>query len=225
LLLIFLIYRKLIIIYCITGKGTSIRLKDFIYQNIDKQLLQNVEIIIEDEEFSHLSEEEIKLKYGDRILVIVGTFKNIYQNIPYISAEEILLKDGIKRLLAIVESFEGYDPYKEGEMSLSKVLKFVNPTILVKELKRVIINFENYFNKHFDSKLVAIIVLHFGCLVEDLILGKKIKSFDDFPRVNQNYHAQIQYLKDLLRQIEMIFNISIPDSEIAEIVEILMENE
>ncbi|MGF7398322.1 sigma-54-dependent transcriptional regulator [Thermoanaerobacterium thermosaccharolyticum] len=217
--------KKLIIIYCITGKGTSIRLKDFIYQNIDKQLLQNIEIIVENEEFSHLSEEEIKLKYGDRILAIVGTFKNNYQSIPYISAEEILLKDGIKRLLAMVESVEGYDPYKEGEMSLSKVLKFVNPTILVKELKRVIINFENYFNKHFDSKLVAIIILHFGCLVEDLILGKKIKSFDDFPRVNQNYHAQIQYLKDLLRQIEMIFNISIPDSEIAEIVEILMENE
>ncbi|TCW35677.1 transcriptional regulator with AAA-type ATPase domain [Thermohydrogenium kirishiense] len=217
--------RKLIIIYCITGKGTSIRLKDFIYQNIDKQLLQNIEIIVEDEEFSHLSEEEIKLKYGDRILAIVGTFKNIYQNIPYISTEEILLKDGIKRLLAIVESVEGYDPYKEGEMSLSKVLKFVNPTMLVKELKRVIIKFENYFNKQFDSKLVAIIILHFGCLVEDLILGKKIKSFDDFPRVNQNYHTQIQYLKDLLRQIEMIFNISIPDSEIAEIVEILMENE
>lgn len=56
-------------------------------------------------------------------------------------------------------------------------------------------------------------------------IGKKLKSFDDFSHVYQKYYLQVQYLRDLLKQIENMFNISIPDSEIAKIVEILMENE
>ncbi|WP_422446768.1 sigma 54-interacting transcriptional regulator [Thermoanaerobacterium sp. DL9XJH110] len=216
--------KNLIVIYCITGKGTAIRLKEFILKNMRENLLDKVEIIIEDKEFIHLTEEEVKLKYGEKILAIVGTLKNNFRDIPYISAEEIFLQDGIRKLSLIIESTEGYNPYKEGELSLSKVLKFVNPNLLVKELRKILLAFENHFNKKLDPKIVAIIILHIGCMVEDLILGKKLKTFDNFSYVYQKYDSQVQYLKDLLKQIENIFNISIPDSEIARIIEIIMEN-
>jgi len=216
--------KNMIIVYCITGRGTSVRLKEYICENISKQLLNKVEIHIEDEEFINLTEDKIKLKYDNRILAVVGTFRKSFQDITFISSDEILLQEGIRRLTAVIESIEGYNPYKEGETSLSKVLKFVNPLLLVKELKKVIINFENHFNTDLDPKIIAIIILHMGCMIEDLILGKKLKAFDDYLYAYQKHEAQIKYLKNSFKQLEKMFDIILPDEEIARLTEIMMEN-
>lgn len=216
--------KNIIIIYCLTGKGTALRLKEFIFQNMANSLLDKMEIHIEDEDFIHLSGEQIQEKYDNRILVFIGTFKSGLQDIPYISAEEILLQDGITRLTAMVENVEGYNPYKEGEISLSKVLKFVNPILLVKELKKLIPAFENQFNTSIDPKIVAILILHLGCMVEDLILGKKLEAYDIDSQLYQQYATQMRCLGKLFKPIENLFNLSIPDSELARITELIMKN-
>lgn len=213
-----------IIIYCLTGRGASVRLKEFICENIDKKLLDKVEIFIEDEELINLDEVKVKLKYDNKILASIGTFKNNFRDIPYISAEEILLQDGIKKLSNIIQQIEGYNPYKEGETSLSKVLKFVNPVMLVKEFKKIVLNFENHFSINFDPKIIVVVILHLGCMVEDLILGKSMKEYDDYTEFYEKHTNEIHRFRDLFKSIENIFNISIPESEIIRITEILIEN-
>lgn len=216
--------KNIVIVYCMTGRGTSVRLKEYIDENIKKELLGKIEIFVEDEEFINLSEEKVNLKYENKVLAVVGTFKNSFTNIPFLSAEEILLQDGINRLSAMIQNIEGYNPYKEGETSLCKVLKFVNPILLTKQLKNTIVNFETEFNKSIDPKIVAIILLHLGCMVEDLILKKELRYFEDASVVNKAHPSEVKFLRESFRHMESMFNISVPDSEVSRTIEIIMEN-
>ncbi|WP_315108923.1 sigma 54-interacting transcriptional regulator [Clostridium intestinale] len=216
--------KNIIIIYCITGRGTSVRLKEYINDNINKTLLEKVEIYIEDEEFINLGEDKVNEKYGNKVLAVIGNFKNKFSNTTFISAEEILLQDGIGRLTDIIKNVNGYDPYKEGEVSLCKVLKFVNPIMLVKVFKGIILDFEKNFDRSIDKKVITVIILHLGCMVEDLIMGKNLKSFEDTEIVNEKYSFEARYFREKFKHIENTFNIAIPDSEIARVMEIMIEN-
>ena len=97
--------KKVIVTLCITGKGSAIKIKEFVESKVS---LKNKDIDIISLGFL---DEDInitlnKISKERNIEVIVGTINPEYKNIPFVSLEELIKGNGVNKINNIIQNKE-----------------------------------------------------------------------------------------------------------------------
>ncbi|MDU3407050.1 sigma 54-interacting transcriptional regulator [Clostridium sp.] len=119
---------KVIVTLCITGKGSALKIKEYVENKIDLNG-KDIEIIpigfMDEDINSSLS----RISKNKNIEAIVGTINPEFRNIPFISLEELMKGSGVKKLNNIISNKE------ENKLSeiIDKNVVFVNENYKYKD--------------------------------------------------------------------------------------------
>lgn len=119
---------KVIVTLCITGKGSALKIKEYVENKIDLKG-KDIEIIpigfMDEDINSSLS----RISKNKKIEAIVGTINPEFRNIPFISLEELMKGSGVKKLNNIISNKE------ENKLSeiIDKNVVFVNENYKYKD--------------------------------------------------------------------------------------------
>lgn len=97
--------KKVIVTICITGKGSAIKIKEFVESKVN---LKNKDIDIISLGFldEDINSTLNKISRERKIEVIVGTINPEYKNIPFVSLEELIKGNGVKKINNIIQNKE-----------------------------------------------------------------------------------------------------------------------
>ena len=119
---------KVIVTLCITGKGSALKIKEYVENKIDLKG-KDIEIIpigfMDEDINSSLS----RISKNKNIEAIVGTINPEFRNIPFMSLEELMKGSGVKKLNNIISNKE------ENKLSeiIDKNVVFVNENYKYKD--------------------------------------------------------------------------------------------
>lgn len=164
------------------------------------------------------------------VLAIIGTADPEIDNYPYISLEELISGEG-ERLLSEALGKEGRRS-EIGNINNNIVknfsLKHVIGSLTILDTNRVIehvndsiASLEILLNTLFSNDKKISLYIHISCLIERLIRKEPIESYfdlDDLLKINEK---EISTIKKGLTNIEKIYGVEIPSSELAYIYDIL----
>ncbi|MPW25621.1 PRD domain-containing protein [Alkalibaculum sp. M08DMB] len=213
-------FQQCVLVTCITGIGTAKKIISFIKQN--SELLDQNIMYIPLNEREYLSKMEY---YKNNAVAVIGTLDLKIENVPYIPTDEIIEENGVKRL----ESILGLQEYNNKEITqltdsdiihiLGVTLVFLNPQKIYNALKTRYYSILNELNSVDNDKLKTKFFIHCSCMVERLIKNESIY----YQNTNQKIKEYIKLYNILcfnFEEIEEIFGISIPDTEICYIIDL-----
>lgn len=211
---------KAVIVTCFTGEGVATKLYERIQPVVNTD---EVEII----QMQFLEKEAFK-KHIDRLMeqydikAIVGTVDIEYQNIPFFSAFDIFNNDKLnelKRLAANELSISQIITSLEGTMT---TIESVSELLLL--LQHQIRQIQSDMQVIVEPGIDAAILIHLAFLVEALNTGVKKRDFDDLERFKRKHLIAYNAVQSNLMPVEKRYHLEIPESEIAYIAQMFIEN-
>lgn len=211
---------KAVIVTCFTGEGVATKLYERIQPVVNTD---EVEII----QMQFLEKEAFK-KHIDRLMeqydikAIVGTVDIEYQNIPFFSAFDIFNNDKLnelKRLAANELSIGQIIASLEGTMT---TIESVSELLLL--LQHQIHQIQSDMQVIVEPGIDAAILIHLAFLVEALNTGVKKRDFDDLERFKRKHLIAYNAVQSNLMPVEKRYHLEIPESEIAYIAQMFVEN-
>jgi transcriptional regulatory protein LevR/transcriptional regulator with AAA-type ATPase domain len=209
-----------IVTACYTGEGAARELKNIIENNLSSDLNYRI-INLSLMEENNLEKEIKKLKKQYNILAVVSTMPLELDSVPYISALDILAQDGIKKLSKKLKREEMLFNIKT---SLKDQFNKINSFKIVEDLRYLINNIENKFNKNLDFGVQIGIIIHMTYMFENAIKNgerKKHKKLQDFIKNNEKSFLIVD--KEI-SNLEKEYNVKITDDEKAYITEMFLYN-
>lgn len=212
--------KPLIITACFTGEGASERLKniiqerlklDSVYQLVSLNLLNRREFVSMIDYY----------KDAYDVLAIVGTVEIEVDDIPYISAVELLSGDGLDQLSKIVER---EDLFYKIEQSLGAHIKAVNSATLLHQVRHFIESCEKALKVQIDQEVKIGIALHLSFLVDNLIQKIQTKPKADLEAFMSQYSLEMELMHKALMTLEQTYEIRFSDSDKAYLLKMFMEN-
>ena len=173
-------------------------------------------------------EKEAFKKHIDRLMeqydikAIVGTVDIEYQNIPFFSAFDIFNNDKLnelKRLAANELSIGQIIASLEGTMT---TIESVSELLLL--LQHQIHQIQSDMQVIVEPGIDAAILIHLAFLVEALNTGVKKRDFDDLERFKRKHLIAYNAVQSNLMPVEKRYHLEIPESEIAYIAQMFIEN-
>ncbi|MDT2826009.1 sigma 54-interacting transcriptional regulator [Vagococcus lutrae] len=211
---------KAVIVTCFTGEGVATKLYERIQPVVNTD---EVEII----QMQFLEKEAFK-KHIDRLMeqydikAIVGTVDIEYQNIPFFSAFDIFNNDKLnelKRLAANELSIGQIIASLEGTMT---TIESVSELLLL--LQHQIHQIQSDMQVIVEPGIDAAILIHLAFLVEALNTGVKKRDFDDLERFKRKHLIAYNAVQFNLMPVEKRYHLEIPESEIAYVAQMFIEN-
>lgn len=211
---------KAVIVTCFTGEGVAAKLYERIHPVVNTD---EVEII----QMQFLEKEAFK-KHIDRLMeqydikAIVGTVDIEYQNIPFFSAFDIFNNDKLnelKRLAANELSIGQIITSLEGTMT---TIESVSELLLL--LQHQVHQIQSDMQVIVEPGIDAAILIHLAFLVEALNTGVKKRDFDDLERFKRKHLIAYNAVQSNLMPVEKRYHLEIPESEIAYIAQMFVEN-
>ncbi|MDT2842049.1 sigma 54-interacting transcriptional regulator [Vagococcus lutrae] len=211
---------KAVIVTCFTGEGVATKLYERIQPVVNTD---EVEII----QMQFLEKEAFK-KHIDRLMeqydikAIVGTVDIEYQNIPFFSAFDIFNNDKLnelKRLAANELSIGQIIASLEGTMT---TIESVSELLLL--LQHQIHQIQSDMQVIVEPGIDAAILIHLAFLVEALNTGVKKRDFDDLERFKRKHLIAYNAVQSNLMPVEKRYHLEIPESEIAYVAQMFIEN-
>lgn len=211
----------LIITTCFTGEGSAERLKEIVadkMKNSNKVLIKSLDILNKEDFIIQVN----KLKNNYNILAIVGTINVHIEEIPFISAPDILAGDGIKRLDKFVDT---EDDYAKIAQSMDEQLKNIKGKKLVSEARECIAEIEERLSINMEHDIKVGIVMHICFLVDKILNGNNVdRKFENLNEYRNAHSKEFILVKQSIRRIEMNYDISIGEYELANLVKMVVEN-
>lgn len=212
--------KKAIITTCFTGEGASVRLKEIIADRLQDS--ENIEIIslnILNHEHFLTTLKQYEENY--KILAVVGTVDIELEEIPFISAVDVLSGDGIGQIEDIIKNEE---IYLKIEDSLKEHIKSLNTVTLVDLIRKAIKRIEKKLTVKISEEVRIGIVLHISFLVEKLIKGDSGIVFSDLEKFQKEYKEEMADIKQSLLSLENKYKIVVGDDELAYLCQMFLEN-
>ncbi|MGF2146354.1 sigma 54-interacting transcriptional regulator [Vagococcus fluvialis] len=219
---------KVILTTCITGIGTATQISHM----LEKSLPPHEVLKIVPCEFDRLnrkkSEQSIFLMYD--VLGVIGTINPNIEGIPYLSLEELIAGDEKKEItkwledsLTLKES-EEFNNNIIRNFSLEKVIDSV--TILdtekvMEEIEVFMRNLESQADIKIGNAQKLALFVHISCLIERLIRNMPIEIYNDYDKLVECQRKMLNDIKGAFSVVEDHYSVSIPNSEIAYIYDIL----
>ncbi len=211
----------LIITACFTGEGASERLRKIVEAQIAD--IPDIEVrslnILNKREFTKKLE---RLRSNHRILAVVSTIDMIIDRYPLISAVELLGGSGLKKLQTIVSQEMAY---KQIGLSLKNHLQTVDGEEAVERSLSSLCEIEENMGIHIEHDVKTGILLHMGFMLDRIISGEQIRSFENINEYKVTYDKPFKIVKEGLRRLEKGFNMQIDEHEVAYITRMVIENE
>ncbi len=212
--------RRLIVTACFTGEGAAARLQDV----LDKQLNHRESFDVKTLNILNKSafmKELDALKQNYRILAVVGTMDVPTDDIPFISAMDLLGGKGLKALqekvdeevafMQVGKSLQAHLNQVDGQQVADRILRFLDAVTGRMEVR-------------LTADVKTGILLHLGFMVDKLKSGGKETAFDNLADFKLNNGAAFDLVRDEIRGIEKAFGISIGDHEVAYVCHMVVEN-
>ena len=209
-----------------TGIGTAREIQKMLTRSFEGL----VDIDIYSVEFSHIKQEISTLRKNNfEIIAIVGTDNPHLKGIPYLGLEDIISGDKLNDLAEVLNTHD--QKYKIREMEHQLIKNFsinrVIDSLTILSANSVISNIDTYINMvqkdlntKFYNKIQIALYVHISSLIERLIRGNPIKSYEgDNSLINRNNTFSV--LKRDFSVLSKKYKIKINDAEIAYIKAII----
>lgn len=209
-----------IITTCFTGEGAAERIKIRISNNLKN--IEKVKIIplnISDREEFFRKVNRLKEKFI--ILAVVGTIKIVIEDVPFISAQDVFLSEGINYLENLIDI--EYD-FLKVRKALSSQLNELNSIKVFSDIRDVIRKIEENLKVRIQHDAQIGILIHITFLIDKLKHGGQELKFKDLENYRHMHNSEFSLIKKILKDLERVYNINIGDNEIAYIVRIVKEN-
>ncbi|MBM7599018.1 sigma-54 dependent transcriptional regulator of gfr operon [Virgibacillus halotolerans] len=220
--------KKAIVTACFTGMGTAMQIQQLLVKSIPSDL--EINVIAKD--FRQIKEnglEDAVFKMYD-VLAIIGTADPEIDKYQYISLEELISGKG-EQLLSEALGKEGSRSEVENinnnivkNFSLKQVigsLTILDTNRVIEHVNDSISSLEILLNTLLSNDKKISLYIHISCLIERLIRKEPIETYldlEDFIKINEK---EISMIKKGLNNIEKIYGVEIPTSELAYIYDIL----
>lgn len=228
---------KVLIVSCLTGIGTAIKIEKLLINVFPKEILDSVRIItLENSILQDINQLHSYVHTDEKIIGVIGTVKSELPDIPFISLEDLLSTNGIKLILRLL----GYNTelaehqklvaqissrYAQGLSIevITDMINVLNPKSIAIELTHTYQDIMLQTKTNNDEKKLLRFIIHCACLIERLILNPEYDytlhdvSYKELPEL-------ASVIKLAFRPIEVSYKIQIPPLEIKYIYELLFMN-
>lgn len=227
---------KVLVISCLTGLGTALKIEKLLLNTFPQELLTNVRIItLEKKELEDLSGLLSFVHEDEKLVGIIGTVKTEIPDIPFVSLDNLLSDQGIRLIFQVL----GFDLSKEENQALLKkvsakyiqglsieaitdLLVILNPKSITIELSKIYSDICMQTKKKSDEKRLLRFIIHCACMIDRQIQHPEYDhtsyelSYRELPEL-------ASVIKMAFRPIEVSYNVIIPPLEVKYIYELLFE--
>ncbi|WP_339179968.1 sigma 54-interacting transcriptional regulator [Oceanobacillus sp. FSL W7-1293] len=222
---------NVIITTCDTGIGTAMKFKellDRIFKNI-----KNIDVIAFDYSTLEHNESESALFDSYNILGIVGTLDPEIEGIPFVAIEDIINGENQFKWYEILGTV-----LTESEITVlnDKLLKqfsmqsvldhitILNPEKIINHVERALTLLQEIFQVKLSNSSKISLYIHISCLIERLVKQQPIEVYTELDNFEHKHREFISGIKKAFIQLENVYNITLPTSEIGYIHDIIKHN-
>lgn len=229
---------RIIITSCITGTGTSDKIKKLIQDTFNNILPKDIKIITKDYHSIDTAEKlEKEINRNQIVIGIVGTFNINIPNIPFISLEELFSEDGIEKLMEIIDldkNIEDLNYLKAIEdiskkfiksitlQSIIDYLTILNPEKIISEIEEALEQICDTLGLTISKQKRLRFLIHSCCMVERLMTSKSEFEY----QIPEEYRAkttEVSVIKESFNAIQKIYNIELIDRELYCLYELIIK--
>lgn len=210
---------NVIISFCFTGEGASEKLREIIKEKVETDNFKVITLNIINRDLFMKTLIEYTNHYN--ILALVGTVDINIDDIPFISAVDILSGEGISKLTNIIHNTEIYNKIKK---SLKEHITDLDSDNLVDEVRNVIKTIEKKLKLSVSKEVKIGIMLHICFLIQKLVRGGEETEFQDLLSFINKYEDKIDKVRTSLSSIEKKYSIVVGENELAYISNMFLKN-
>ncbi|EOH88437.1 sigma 54-interacting transcriptional regulator [Enterococcus pallens] len=217
--------KPVIIVSCSSGTGTAQKISDYLKENyFQNELINQLEIVPLGEPFMFHEME--------RVIATIGTVDIKAPNIPFISMNDMMFGNGFNRLETIIFNVLNINLAEKSERSpvnslvslLKESLEVIDAEIVLDNLRKAYkITVDEYPFLDKNANFYVRYILHTSFLVER-VQKNEILENESLSELKEKFPKQFQLIKSSVKHMEDYYSIEIPESEIAYIVEMILEN-
>ncbi len=209
---------KMIVVTCMTSEGTAVKLASLINESIPS--VKKYQIIIRPMKISKIKKLD-KKELAD-ILVFVGTLNPKIEGIPYISTDEILIHNGLERISWMIDGrkMEGNSIPSLTFKAIEDSLSFLNPRKSYELLAQALDDIVEDLDIEKTQHLKVSFMMHNSCMIERVI-RKEVLPYQNISSLIHSKKDIYQTIKKSFQNIEDIFSVQIPDTEIGYIIDMI----
>jgi Transcriptional regulators containing an AAA-type ATPase domain and a DNA-binding domain len=230
--------KRIIYTVCASGQGTAFYLEKNIRDILTENHIFNVQVIplslANKMQFREIISDSAKDK---SIVAVVGSIDPMMEDYPFISLQDIVINNGLKKLLKLVSpelsinSNEGCILEKNREIVwrattevVEKYLQFLSSDKVLPCIRECITILENCVGTNIKENIIVRAYIHIACMLERVLLKEnQLTAGVDIPKyIRENEHLWIS-VKSSIKILEEIFSITISDDEVYFIVELLKD--
>ncbi|RIV22911.1 AAA family ATPase [Alicyclobacillaceae bacterium I2511] len=222
---------------CLTGKGTASAVKRLIESALPEELRNKVLVQPMEVGLNGLSPDEKEL--DSTVLAAVGSVNPKLPGVPFISVEEVLQPNGVRRLLSMVlcstslvsvptDAFsppqrgtQSPDPYEAYVLQLlERDLVYANPRPVGQVAKRMLHALEEASGRTYSLEFAARYALHLGYVIERGVRDDSL-NHPYVSSIQSQFPDQWNLLVRTWRFVEETFRIPPEASELAYLFDLL----
>ncbi len=209
---------RVIVAACYTGQGSSQKIGSYLMGKMDLVRI-GADVVTLD---AH-SKEDLARRIqalDKQVLAVVGMVNPELPGVPFLQVEEVLAPQGLEVLAALIERERVYDQIAD---TLASHLSVKDSRLLVTTTKEILERIHIGMGRKIDPDVLIGAMLHVGCMVERLVNGEFCRPFPNLgPFLGQHGDA-VTLVRAELRALERMYGIRITDSEVAYIVQMVLE--
>jgi sigma-54 dependent dga operon transcriptional activator len=227
---------RVLIISCITGMGTSVKIKNLIEDSFKGFIPADMRVAVLDySETESINKLSKNIEKNERIVGIIGTFKTELPDIPFISLEEIFSEEGIELLMGVLGL--GYNKAEREKIidevskkfitaiSIESIINYItvlNPQRILSEVNEVFYSISRELDDKFSKQIVLRFMIHCCCMVERVLVNRKPLQIapDKMKKIDKEI---LSVIKVSFKDIEDSYDIKLSDGEYYYIYELLFK--
>lgn len=227
---------RVLVISCITGMGTSVKIKNLIENSFKGFVPADMRILVLDYSETESIDKLCKnIEKNERIVGITGTFKTELPDIPFISLEEVFSEEGIELLMGILGL--GNDKREREKIidevskkfitaiSIESIINYItvlNPQRIQGEVNEVYYSICRELDNKFSKQIALRFMIHCCCMVERVLVNRKPLQIpsDKMKKIDKKI---LSVIKVSFKDIEDSYDIKLSDGEYYYIYELLFK--
>ena len=230
--------KKIIYTVCASGQGTAFYLEKSIKDILKENHIFNIQVVplsfTNKKQFRDIISDSVQDK---DIVAIVGSVDPMIEGYPFISLNDILLNNGLSRLLKLVDPALATADNSKYVFEINreiiwnattevveKYLQFLSSGKIVPYIKGCISKLENCLGMSMKDNIVVRVYIHIAYMLERILLkGNQLTAGVDIIEYKNENNQLWNSVKKSIKILEDVFNITVPDDEIYFIVELLKD--
>ncbi|MDT2757159.1 sigma 54-interacting transcriptional regulator [Enterococcus asini] len=215
------IRKRTIIVSCSTGLGAASKIKEMLEKNLPPEL--GIEFVPYEVELLHDGVQTEFLLKTKEIIAIIGTDDPKIERIPYITLEE-LFEGEVGKLYEVFLRLYGEEVARSVNQNIVKnstlnrlidSLTILDAEKVMNQIEDCLKEYQLFSGKELSSMSKINLYVHISCMIERLIRNQGVTSFPNLAQFCQKNEQEIKAIENAMKHLESLYNIKIPQEELA----------